>query len=176
MVRKVFGIDVVEDFNDRVSQLLFDPAAFRQSIFDAFNFSIALAWIIIAGINHDLLRVLEKTAWEFWNFSFRNGDDYQVATARRLLHSDGFGAGLFRQPGKRFRSARVGDDHVMPQAREMSGQRRANVSSSNNPNFHFPFRQNCPFSISKVESPLVRRSSLKGKGFTSRSRMWRGQL
>src|SRR6266403_5979048 len=73
---KMSGVNVVERFDHRPANLLLDPAALRQARLDRLDAAVALARVIVAGIdyNHPVRRIGEQTGREVRNILLRNGN------------------------------------------------------------------------------------------------------
>src|SRR6266446_3529944 len=80
---KMSGVNVVERFDHRPANLLLDPAALRQARLDRLDAAVALAWVIVAGIddNHPVRRIGEQTGREVRNILLRNGNHDEIHAA-----------------------------------------------------------------------------------------------
>lgn len=50
------GDDRIECLDDRMPELLLNPTAFRQSLFDAVDAAVTLSRIVVAGVDDDQIR------------------------------------------------------------------------------------------------------------------------
>jgi hypothetical protein len=47
------GVNVIERFDHWPAKLLLDPPALRDARFDRLDAAVALAWVVVAGIDDD---------------------------------------------------------------------------------------------------------------------------
>ena len=126
---KVSGVNVVERFDHRPANLLLDPPALRQARLDRLDASVALAWVIVAGIddNHPVRRIGEQTGREVRNILLRNGNHDEIHAANGFWDRHSGRAGFGGQVGERFGTSRVCYKNLVSQRGKATAQRAANL-------------------------------------------------
>jgi hypothetical protein len=135
---KVSGVNVIERFDHRPAKLLLDPPALRQAGLDRLDAAVALAWVIIAGINddHPVRRICEQTGREVRNILLRNGNHDEVHAANSFWDRDSGRAGFGGQVGERFGTSRVCDKNLVSKRGEAAGQCAANLACADDADLH----------------------------------------
>src|SRR6202040_3829435 len=135
---KVSGVNVVERFDHRPGNLLLDPPALRQARLDRVDAAVALAWVIVAGIddNHPVRRIGEQTGREVRNILLRNGNHDEVHAANGFWDRDSRRARFGGQVGERFGTSRVCYKNPVSQRSKATGQRAANLACADDANLH----------------------------------------
>ena len=108
-LQKVSGVNVIERFDHRPAKLLLDPPALRQARLDRLDATVALAWVIVAGIDddHPVRRIGEQTGREVRNILLRNGNHDEIHAANGFWDRYSGRAGIGGQVGERFGASRV---------------------------------------------------------------------
>jgi len=122
---KMSGVNVVERFDHRPANLLLDPAALRQARLDRLDAAVALARVIVAGIddNHPVRRIGEQTGREVRNILLRNGNHDEIHAANGFWDRHSGRAGFGGQVGERFGTSRVCYKNLVSQRGKATGQR-----------------------------------------------------
>ncbi len=92
-------VDIIERFDHGVAELLFDPAALGEAVFDSGNAPVALLRIVISGIHHDDVwpEVTKKALRQIRNVLLGNRHDDEIFVLYRFVNGDGFRAGFVRE-------------------------------------------------------------------------------
>src|SRR5215831_6151677 len=100
------GVNIVKGLYDRLPQLLRNPAALGQAIFDSGDAAISLLRVVVGCVDDDfaICGIGKQIARQVWNIPHRNGYDYYVTASGCLGNRDRRGASLSSQLGEAFRS------------------------------------------------------------------------
>src|SRR5262249_10173452 len=122
----------------RRASLLAHPRVHRKARLDRFDAAVALARVIVAGIDddHPVRRIGEQTGREVRNILLRNGNHDQIDAANGFWDRDSGRAGFGGQFGERFRTSRVCYKNLVSQRGKATGQRAANLACADDPNLH----------------------------------------
>src|SRR5215471_6832989 len=101
------GVNIIKGLYDRLPQLLRNPTALYQAIFNSGDAAISLLRIVVGSVDDDFAvgSICKQIARQVWNIPHRNGYDYDVAASGCLSNRDRRGARLCSQVCEAFRSS-----------------------------------------------------------------------